>query len=398
LAALQTTGAAAFGGALSTSGAASLASLDVAGNSRLAALQTTGAAAFGGALSTSGAASLASLNVAGDSRLAALATTGAAAFGGALSTSGAASLASLEVAGDSRLAALATTGAAAFGGALSTSGAASLASLSVSGNTSLAAATGLTVIPTDNSTALATTAFVQTAVAGVTLSGNVNAPVTFLQGITVSGTLNARGPLAAASTILAGGATGVSGQVLTSTGAGPVAWTTPVTLVGQTSATYGNTALGVGAGVVNPGINSTFNTAIGYNAQVPNPAAGHQIVLGTSTEAIYIQGGLYLNVGAVIADPLPEYLNRDPIAQFYTITAANAGNTGTIHLPAPAAAKGADVLFRFRAPSSGNVTFVSDASVIVPMSAATPTITYTPAAGTYVLRLTSDGASWYQTQ
>jgi hypothetical protein len=302
----------------------------------------------------------------------------------------------LGVAGDSRLATLATTGAAAFGGALSTSGAASLASLSVTGETQLATATGLTAISTDNSTALATTAFVQTAVSGMSLSGNVSLPVTFLQGITVSGTLTARGPIAATSTVLAGGVTGTAGQVLTSAGAGPVVWRTPLT--GQTSATYGNTALGVGAGVANPGINSTFNTAIGYNAQVPNPAAGHQIVLGTRTEAIHIQGGLYLNVGPAIADPLPEYLNRDPIAQFYTVTAANAGNTGTIHLPAPGAAKGADVLFRFPTPASGNVAFVSDAGVIVPLSAATPTITFTPVAGTYVLRLTSDGISWYQTQ
>jgi len=34
----------------------------------------------------------------------------------------------------------------------------------------------------------------------------------------------------------------------------------------------------------------------------------------------------------------------------------------------------------------------------VPLSTATPEGTFVPPVGTYVMRLTSDGTSWYQTQ
>jgi hypothetical protein len=291
-------------------------------------------------------------------------------------------LASLNVTGDTRLSTVGTSGAAAFGGAMTVSGVTAL----------YGAATAQTVATTNNSTAIATTAFVHNLVATIsgsaTISGDIGTHVTFLQGITVSGTTRINGALSS------GSSTGTAGQVLTSTGTA-TQWTTP--LIGVTSNTY-NTALGVGAGDSTPAPQYRYNTTIGYNAQVPNQLSSHQIAIGTSGETIYVQGGLYLNVGPQIADPLPFDLSLRPVAQFYTISAQNLASTGSIALPTAASSRGADILFRFTSPSNGLVSFQSYAGNIVPLSTDAPEVTFVPPVGTYVVRLTSDGTSWYQTQ
>ena len=86
---------------LSTSGAASLASLGVAGNSALAGLTTSGVAGLA-SLTVTGSSSLAGLTTSGAASLTSLSVSGSSSLAG-LSTSGAASLASLSVTGDSAL-------------------------------------------------------------------------------------------------------------------------------------------------------------------------------------------------------------------------------------------------------------------------------------------------------
>jgi len=226
--------------------------------------------------------------------------------------------------------------------------------------------------------------------------------------LTVSGLLTASGGLAVIGT---GTATTVatsdnSTNIATTAFVQAAIATTPAgaSLSGLTSAAYGNTALGVNAGqsLITPTVNTIRNTALGYNAKIPYPARGGQIVLGTSTESIYVQGGLYLNVGSVIADPLPSYLFLNPLSQFYVVTARNTRLLGTIQLPTPATAPGANVQFRFAQAANGLVSFDAAGANFstLPSTTLSATITtlFTPASGSYVVSLTSDGNTWYQMQ
>jgi hypothetical protein len=331
--------------------------------------------------------------------------------GGYLSTSGGTITGELTICGLlTTLSGITTVGPVSINGAVSTSGPVGISGpLTVSGAVAfLGPATALTVPISDNSTTIATTAFVQAAVAagggggGTTLSGIVYSPVTFAVGATMSGPLTLSGTVIAASADSIIGSTGTTGQVLTSAGAASVYWSTPI--IGRTSAAYGNTALGQGATAADVTVDSIRNTAIGYNAAVPYPTRGGQIVLGTANETVYLQGGLALKVGGNIADPLPAYLFLRPLAQFYTITATNTNYAGTIQLPTPENAAGAVVTFRFVTPANGLVGFDAAGGnfyTTVPFAtgaAAGVTTLFTPPAGTYVVQLISDGANWYQTQ
>ena len=76
-----------------------------------------------------------------------------------------------------------------------------------------------------------------------------------------------------------------------------LAWQRPIVGVTylDTETDAANTHLGQLAGSTNTGI---YNTLIGYNAQPVVAADNNQIVLGTSDDTLYVQGGLALTVSS----------------------------------------------------------------------------------------------------
>lgn len=116
-----------------------------------------------------------------------------------------------------------------------------------------------------------------------------------------------------------------------------------------------NTAIGYTAGYNNSSSTSQYNTYIGYNTDCAtgtfnySTAIGanakittnNQIVIGTSLETMYIQGGHYWNVGPNITGTITLAL---PLAQIYTISSAAAA---TITIPTPSSLyKGCHIIFK----------------------------------------------------
>jgi hypothetical protein len=91
------------------------------------------------------------------------------------------------------------------------------------------------------------------------------------------------------------------------------------------------------------------NLLFGTDAELPNPNGNDQIVLGTASSSLLIQGSLNYNVGEMITSTtvLPA-----AIAQFYLI---GGSETFIIRLPLTADCKGAMVTFRRQFNSTSNI-------------------------------------------
>jgi hypothetical protein len=119
--------------------------------------------------------------------------------------------------------------------------------------------------------------------------------------------------------------------------------------------TSGDSNVGLGSSAGSNITTTSYNTVVGYNSYITGsytqstsigafsqPSASNQIVLGTSTETLFIQGGLNYKVGTNVTST-PTTLSA-PLSQFYKI---NASTATTINLPVPSSTyTGAVVIFR----------------------------------------------------
>jgi uncharacterized protein (DUF779 family) len=102
-----------------------------------------------------------------------------------------------------------------------------------------------------------------------------------------------------------------------------------------------NTAIGSNSGGA---IDTYSSTAIGADSKF---TGDHQIVLGTSAETIYVQGGLALKIGETLKStgptPIPITL-VSPLSQIYFL--GNFENETTIYFDLPSATPGQTITFR----------------------------------------------------
>ena len=315
-------------------------------------LTVSGAALYNSALSVSGLLSASGIAVANGVTARLLTSTdtltvsGAAFYNGAVSVSGLLSVSGAAVANVLTARALVSTdtltvsGNSFYNSALSVSGL-----LSASGAVLANGLTARSLVATDTLT-VSGAAFYNSAVTVsglLTVSGlniingsldagfinvteylTVSGAATYNSGLTVSGLLTASGAvvrndlsvLGAArfgSTLSVSGQLSLSGPIIAAGAAAP-AWTSAygstyvLTASGPTDSVYWNTApivstfgtdkpsysqntyIGYGAGSAVSSI-STRNTLVGTEAQLLVNPGNSQIVLGTATEAVYIQGG-----------------------------------------------------------------------------------------------------------
>jgi hypothetical protein len=120
---------------------------------------------------------------------------------------------------------------------------------------------------------------------------------------------------------------------------------------GSLSSGSNNTVIGANAGL---GLSTHNNCiAIGYNSSITLPV-DNQIILGTSAQTIYIQGGLNYYAFNLPGTATPS----TPMVQFYTIK--NGGTDATITLMQPSVStNGKYVAFRRGIGSTGTITFNS---------------------------------------
>jgi hypothetical protein len=174
--------------------------------------------------------------------------------------------------------------------------------------------------------------------------------------------------------------------------------------------TTGQSNVGLGSSAGFNITTTSFNTVVGYNSYITGsytqstsigafsqPSASNQIVLGTSTETLFIQGGLNYKVGTSVTST-PTTLST-PLSQFYTI---NASAATTIYLPVPSSTyTGAVVIFRRLVGSSTTnaVTFsiTGTPTNMISYSAVAASTSSTLASGQYSTQFICDGTNWYQT-
>ena len=153
-----------------------------------------------------------------------------------------------------------------------------------------------------------------------------------------------------------------------------------------------NTIIGLQAGDI---ITGSFNTCIGSGADVPTAGGSNQIVIGTVTETMYIQGGFNWRVGTQITSTATGNFAAAILAQFYTVAMAAAGQTITLPNPATSQYLGARVTFKrktnatvFTLTSTGGAGFVPIGSITL---SASP---HSVAATVFQVDLISDGTNW----
>lgn len=158
----------------------------------------------------------------------------------------------------------------------------------------------------------------------------------------------------------------------------------------QISTGQNNTCLGYGAGV-----NITTggsNIMIGSGAS-GTAAAQNQIVIGTTAETMYIQGGFNWRVGTQITASIN--LSTAVLAQFYSVAMAAASQTITLPNPTTAAYLGARVTFKrktnttaFNLAAAGTTPFLGVSTIT---AVASPT---SIGVGIFQVDMVCDGVNW----
>ena len=158
---------------------------------------------------------------------------------------------------------------------------------------------------------------------------------------------------------------------------------------GASLTSVNNTFFGNSAGSNSTG---SYNIAIGSGTTVPTAGGDGQIVIGTNTQNIYIQGGLGYNVLNITATgnltfPFPQFI-------ILTVTA-----TITLTFPTVSIAHRGAVIKLKRNTGAFNVTFQSTASALIfkaanSVGAATANIVWPST--TFQTEFICDGSIWHQ--
>jgi hypothetical protein len=160
----------------------------------------------------------------------------------------------------------------------------------------------------------------------------------------------------------------------------------------QISTGQNNTCLGYGAGV-----NITTG---GSNIMIGSGASGtataqNKIVIGTTAETMYIQGGFNWRVGAQITNSTNGNLATAVLCQFYTVAMTAGSQTITLPNPAGAAYLGARVTFKRKTNTTAFTLTSTGGAGFVPIGAvglsASP---HNVGAGIFQVDLVSDGVNW----
>jgi hypothetical protein len=171
-------------------------------------------------------------------------------------------------------------------------------------------------------------------------------------GLTLAGPMTVSGQ--SAPTSLTSG----FNYALSAPGAGQgLAWQRPiigVTYLDSEGANAANTHLGQLAGSTNAGTN---NTLIGFNAQPVVVGGSNQIVLGTSADTLFIQGGLALTVSSFAS---PSGFNAGLSYNYAQVGIYTGGGTPSIPIPTVVGQprnSGRSIILRFvPAISGGSIT------------------------------------------
>ena len=162
-----------------------------------------------------------------------------------------------------------------------------------------------------------------------------------------------------------------------------------------------NTALGTQAGYNNSGNKNTFlgaqtdatasyhqSTAIGYGSQI---AESNQIVIGTSAETIYIQGGFNWKVGTTITGSISL---SHPLSQFYTVAMSSANQIITLPEPNATTLLGETVTFKRISNATEFTLAAGSGTPFIPFNSITATLGTTVATNRFQMTLVCNGTHW----
>jgi hypothetical protein len=154
----------------------------------------------------------------------------------------------------------------------------------------------------------------------------------------------------------------------------------------------GNNNVAIGKDAANTATGSN-NIVIGQNAQVPVAGNSNQIVFGTLSDTIFLQGGFRFVRGAQISATITLPLGATVLASFYSVNITLAAQT--ITLPAASGYDGHMITFKRKA---NNVQYTLAAAgggtPFVPIGSITASATITVTTAIFQQTLFSDGSNW----
>lgn len=136
------------------------------------------------------------------------------------------------------------------------------------------------------------------------------------------------------------------------------------------------------------------NTCIGKNATVPTAAGSNQVGIGSTSDTIFIRGGLNFRIGTLITNNITLPTGGLPLAQHYPVAMSAASCIITLPAPGGVAVLGAVVSFKRRTNTTAFTIEAGAGTPFLPTNSIIGSANYAFGVGAFQVSFICDGTNW----